>query len=84
MLGQREGRSHRLGRVAHQRIHRVDVQIEVVRHVCRDATAGEPAYIFQRVLKPGEIVQVLQGRGTIERGIEIERLHCGPARSEMH
>ncbi len=74
----------RLGGVFQQRIGGVDIQIVRVGHIGGDAAAGEPADIGQRVLKAGEIVQIAQGRGAVEPGIQIQRLYRRAAGAEMH
>ena len=60
----------------------VDVQVEHVRHVGRDAAAGEPRDVRERVLQPREVVEVPQRRRAVASGVHVERLHGRPAGPE--
>ena len=84
VFGQCEGRRHGFGRVPQQRVDRVHVEIEVIGDVGRDTAAGEPADVFERILQPREIVQVLQGRGSIQTAVQIQRLNRSAAGPEVH
>ena len=83
VLRQGERGGDRLCRVLQQRVGCVDVQIEGVGDICCHAAAGVPADICERVLQPGEVVQILQGGRAVDARVQIQRLHCRAAGPEV-
>jgi hypothetical protein len=79
-----KGRGHRFGRVFHQRVGRVYIEIKFTRHIGGNAAAGEPGDIGQMILQPGKFMQIAQGRGAIMPGAHIQPLHRRTASAEIN
>ena len=70
-------------RVFHQRIGGGHIEFERIGYIRRNTAAREPGDIVERVLQTGEIMQITQGRGTIEPSVQIQCVHCSTASAKV-